>query len=468
MLRRLLLVLPALAVGIVLWAVLTTGWPAPVSIARVVGGPTLGTNTLSWLLSVQRLEDERRVPSPGLGVRVSVENGTDRAAWAGTTDGAGEVEAVLRLARPLTAAAHVRVESSDGQLLADGEVELDRDTWHKGARRQLAGVPGRQRGNLWLGVFVREGTLAVPFSSELSIRVTGGATDSEAREGMVSGYHGIAGVTVEVELTGAERTDPTAPLRTDEKGTVSLGLRPLEHAITLQLHVQAAAGVDLAAAYRDKEPAAFLYELPADGSPATGEWFGSLPVTPGALHVTRNGTQLLVRSPIPRERAYLSLVDGQHRLAGYILALTQDADGGASASVQLDSELRPPSGELYAVVSSEPDKRSPGTVGWQLGPPGLAHTFDVPEQLLLDGSAGVLQLERAARLARRQVAAILLSLVGAAMVAAFALEARSSARRAAAAPAELALGSQRGWLALALGCLLLGIGALAYFGLAQR
>lgn len=70
--------------------------------------------------------------------------------------------------------------------------------------------------------------------------------------------------------------------------------------------------------------------------------------------------------------------------------------------------------------------------------------------------------------ASRRLAASLLAVVSAAMVTAFALEARRSARRAAVAPAELALGSQRWWLALSLGCLLLGIGALAYFVLLQR
>lgn len=468
MLRRLLLVLPAVAVGIVLWAVLSTGWPAPVLIARVVGGPTLGTTSLSWRLSVQRLSAERLEPSPGLDVRVSVDSGSERAVWAGTTDGAGEVEAVLRLTRPLAGAAHVRVEASEGQLLAVGDVELDDKTWRQGARRQSLWVPGRQQGELWLRVSPMEGTFAVPFTSELLIEVTGGATHREPAPGAVSAYQGIAGVTLEAELSGAERSDPTAPLRTDENGRVRLGLRPQEHAILLQLRARTPAeGV----AVGQDEPAGLRFQPHADSSPSTGEWFGALPVTPGALHAALDGTRLIVRSPIPRERAYVSLVDEQHRLAGYTLALAPDAEGGASASVQLDSELLAHSPELYAVVSSEPDKRSAGTVGWQLKravASDLARTFDVADQLLLDGREGVLLRERAARLARRSVAATLLSLVGVGMVATFALEARRSARRAAAAPAELSLGSQRWWLALSLGCLLLGIGALAYFGLAQR
>src|SRR5688572_9978836 len=136
MLRRLLLTLPAVAVGIVLWAVLTTGWPAPVLIARVVGGPTLGATTLAWQLSVQRLAKERREPSAGLHVRLSVDTGAEQATWSGTTDAAGEVEAQLRLARPLAGAARVLIEAGEGQLLAVGSVELDVERWRAGARRQ--------------------------------------------------------------------------------------------------------------------------------------------------------------------------------------------------------------------------------------------------------------------------------------------------------------------------------------------
>jgi hypothetical protein len=60
---------------------------------------------------------------------------------------------------------------------------------------------------------------------------------------------------------------------------------------------------------------------------------------------------------------------------------------------------------------------------------------------------------------------LLLSLVGALTLAVFARELRRPARRGADA---LQIGSQRWWIGLALGCLLLGLGALAYFALLQR
>lgn len=464
MLHRLLLMLPAVAVGIVLWAVLATGWPSPVTMARVVGGPTPGASVLAWQLTVQRLARERREPSPGLGVRLIVDAGAEHVAWSGTTDAAGRVEARVQLASPLREPARVRVESSEGQLLAEGNVELGGNEWRKGLRRTGGALPGKRQGKLWVDVWAAEGALAVPFASELAIVVSGGGLDRSSPD-RVTGIQGIAGAELRVELSGAERTAPDAPLRTDERGRVRLGIRPLEHAILLQVRAHLPAGVD---GTRGPDRPAFV--APVAG-PASGEWYGALPVTPGALHAALDGTQLVVRSPIPRDMAFVSLTDARYRLAGYLLPLQPDAEGGASASVPLDAQLLADADELWAVVSSEPDKRSTSAVGWRIQttmPSDPAVTFDVADQLLLDGSAGVLQRERTARLARRRVAATLLALVGAAMVATFSLEARRSAQRAAVAPAELALTSQRWWLSLALCCLLLGIGALAYFGLLQR
>ncbi len=468
MLRRLLLAMPAVAAGIVLWAVLSTGWPAPVRIARVVGGPTLGTRVLAWQLSVQRLAGERREPSPELAVRLLVDTGTEQAEWTGSTDLAGRVEARVRLATPLHGPAQVRVETSAGELLAEGSVALDTETWRSEARRQGGWLPGRQQGALWLGVWPGEGTLAVPFSSELWVEVTRGPV-SDGPRGTRLGDRRVAGAALQVELSGGELVTPATALHSDERGWLRLELRPQEHAILLQLHARWTAGSRDVLASEGPEPLALPPGAP--GSPDSGEWFGALPVTPGALHAALDGSRLLVRSPIPRDLAYVSIVNEQHRLAGYIVPLQPDAEGGASAKVALEAELLARDGELYAVVSSEPDKRSPSAVGWRLrrpAAPEVVHTFDVADQLLLDGTAGVLQREQRARLARRRVAAALLALTGAGMVALFALEARRSAQRAAAAPAELELRSQRWWLALALGCLLLGMGALAYFGLLQR
>jgi drug/metabolite transporter (DMT)-like permease len=113
-------------------------------------------------------------------------------------------------------------------------------------------------------------------------------------------------------------------------------------------------------------------------------------------------------------------------------------------------------------------------VGWPLHPgsepPQL--TFDIADQLLIDGTDSVLQGERAERLRRRQIAAALFALVGSLMLGAFAHEVRRP-RTASSLPgpeptAELVLAPQRWWIGFALACLLGGFAALTYFGLLQR
>lgn len=453
--RRLLLALPAVAVLIVLWAVLTAGWARPVEVARLFGGPTRGSASSSWLVLVERLDAGRRSPSPERPVRVSARAGEQDASWTGKTDRSGLAEVRLELARPLDTDPWVRIESDDGAVLAEGVVSLSGENWRSSAQRRGGWLPGQQlpgqqlpgqadRG-LWLRVAPSEGTFAVPFSSELLIEVTRGPALAAASSGLVSGAEPVSGATLELELSGAEPSTATA--RSDAQGRARVALLPQEHAVVLRLGARASA---------------------PGGPELAGRWYGALPVTPGALHAELDGSRLLVRSPIPRDLAFVSLVDSERRLAGYVLELAPDAEG-ARASVDLAPRLleRAQTGDVFAVVSSEPDKRSASSVGWPLHPGAEpASTFDAPDQLLLDGSAGALVHESEQRRQRRTTAALLLSLVGALTLVAFTRELRRPPELGG--PDALQLGSQRGWIGLAFVCLLLGLGALAYFGLLQR
>jgi hypothetical protein len=449
--RRLLLALPAVAVLIVLWAVLTAGWARPVEVARVVGGPTRGGTSLSWLLLVERLEAGQRSPSPGRALRVSMRAGAQNASWTGRSDGRGLAEVRLELERPLDTDPSVRIETEDGALLAEGVVALTGENWRSATPRRGGWLPGQQLAGpagdeLWLRVAPAEGTFAVPFSSDLILEVTRGPAQAAASGGLLSGAQPVSGAALELELSGAE--PGTATARSDAQGRARVAIRPEEHAIVLRLRARAS----------------------APGAPElTGQWYGALPVTPGALHAGLDGTRLLVRSPIPRDVAFVSLVDSERRLAGYVLELTPDAEGGARASVELPPWLlrRAQTEDVFAVTSSQPDKRSPSSVGWPLRHGAEpSSSFDAPDQLLLDGSAGVLARESEQRRQRRWTAALLLSLVGALTLAAFARELRRPAQRGG--PDALQLGSQRWWIGLALACLVLGLGALGYFGLLQR
>ncbi|MEO8185590.1 MAG: hypothetical protein ABI895_42835 [Deltaproteobacteria bacterium] len=452
--RRLLLALPAVAVGIVLWAVLTAGWARPVDVARVVGGPTRGSTTLSWLLSIEHQDEGQRRPSSERPIRLELQAGTLRAAWSGRTDRSGYAEARIELARALELDPSVRIEATDtGTILAEGAAALTGENWRQGARQRGGWLPGQQHGELWLRVAPAEGTLAVPFSTELVIEVTSGAALGSAPGGLMSGAQPAAGIPIALELSGAERTSGVPLLETGADGRARVGIRPLEHAVVLRAWVPGA----------------------ASAAPARGQWYGALPVTPGALHAALAGSRLVVRSPIARDHAFVSLVDRQRRLAGYSLELSPDSDGGASASLELAPELlaRVANEALFAVVSSEPDKRSASAVGWPLQPNAQpALTFDVADRLLLDGSDGVRARERQARLERRQIAAALLALVGSLMLGVFAHELRRPRSASGAAPpdptTELVFTPQRWWIILALGCLLCGVVLLTYFGLLQR
>lgn len=417
----------------------------------MVGGPTRGSTSASWLVFVERLDAGQRSPSPGRPLRVSVRAGAQNASWTGTSDRSGLAEVRIELERPLDSDASVRIETDDGALLAEGAVALSGENWRSAARRRGGWLPGQQLpgqagSELWLRVAPAQGTFAVPFSSELSIEVTRGPALAAASGGSFSGALPVSGARLELELSGAEPSTATA--RSDAQGRARVAIRPQEHAIVLRLAARASAA----------------------GAPElVGQWYGALPVTPGALHAELDGTRLLVRSPIPRDVAFVSLVDSERRLAGYVLELTPDAEGGARASVELAPPLleRVQTEDVFAVASSEPDKRSASSVGWPLRPGAEpASSFDAPDQLLLDGSAGVLARESELRRKRRWTAALLLSVVGALTLAAFARELRRPAERDG--PDALRLVSQRWWIGLALACLLLGLGALAYFGLLQR
>jgi hypothetical protein len=100
-----------------------------------------------------------------------------------------------------------------------------------------------------------------------------------------------------------------------------------------------------------------------------------------------------------------------------------------------------------------------------------AHTFDVADAVLLDGRAGAIHAAERERAGRRRLAAGALLAIGSLMTASFWRAVQrgrvsahdAAARRVAADTMPLAPG---GWvLVVALGCIVLGLGGLAYFGL---
>src|SRR5262245_30224486 len=117
MARRLLLVLPAVAALIVLWAIMTAGGPRRVLGVQLLGGPTRGQRVLSVLVRTVTSDGSRPIEAPGIGVRVVADASSQRAVWEGTTGATGHAEARLEFAETPTSNPTLSVES-----LASGEV----------------------------------------------------------------------------------------------------------------------------------------------------------------------------------------------------------------------------------------------------------------------------------------------------------------------------------------------------------
>src|SRR5690606_1551485 len=103
------------------------------------------------------------------------------------------------------------------------------------------------------------------------------------------------------------------------------------------------------------------------------------------------------------------------RVAGGRVELATIDASGSSGLAPLPSEPLPP--DLWVVVSSEPDARSPSAVGWPAGPQPT--TFDVPEVMLLDGAPQRELQESRWRLRVRWVTALYAALAALLTVALF-------------------------------------------------
>ena len=433
--------MPAVAAAIVAWAALGAG-ESRVRYVQVLGGPTSAPSSVS-IRGLELEQGGRVVPLAGLALHAMVRSAGASATADGSTDAAGHLElrfdrGAAPVAAPPPADVWLRVEAAaSGATLAEGHASLDSERWRAGARRSGGWLPGQRQGDLELRVAAESGTFAVPFDGALMVQVVeaAGASAATARP--------IAGARLAVELDGATLIEP-AP-STAAAGLSRVTLRPDEHAVSARIVARAG----------DRQ----------------GEWYGVLPVTPGALVARRDGAELWLHSPIPRSQAFASVVTWNERIAGAIVPLEARGDGSASGRLPMDRALlaRIEHEPSWVVVSSEYDKRSAGVVGWPLSPASFDPaapplSLDVPDAVLLDGRAGAIVAAESARAGRRRTAAGALLAVGLVMSASFWWE----VRRAGGRPATLTPLTQGRWMfAFALGSIVLGLGALAYFGLSR-
>jgi hypothetical protein len=344
--------LPFITVLVVAFAVFVVGAPRPYLGARVFGGPTVGVKRLALrVAAVERFaETEQPARAGELLVEASTHGG--RASYRGAVDDEGAAQVVLELRVPAQAGIRLVVRwLADGRdrLLADGTFALSATDWARTARRRGGWLRGQQSGALAVRVAPARGAFAVPFSDPLLIEVRSAAGPTP-RARLSFSPEGL-------QIGDARERE----LRTDALGFARLRLAPLDHAVALDIEAHSTEG-------------------------ATGTLYTMLPVVPGALHATLDGGGLRIASAVVRDRAYFSLVTQSARLGGGTAHLVPDARGGAAAIVDVHRLLEGTDGDVWAVVSSEPDLRTRSAVGWpvRVGEQP-ARTFDVPDSLLLDG-----------------------------------------------------------------------------------
>jgi hypothetical protein len=249
--------------------------------------------------------------------------------------------------------------TANGEL-AHGEISLGIERWAARARRRGGWIRGRDSNGLVISIAPERGAFVVGAADPLLIRV------ERAGDAVVNAL-----LTVKAE--GA-RLENAQGLRSDARGRARVSFEALELNPTLSVEARADNG-------------------------QTALIDSGVPVVPGGLRGIATATGIRVESATPRTQAFFSVVTDRARIAGGVLALAPDARGGsfAEAELHLSAPLPSPS---WLVVSTELDENSAAAIGWplQVGAEP-AQTFDVPEQLLLDGVPAAFAREQA-RLSR--------------------------------------------------------------------
>jgi hypothetical protein len=404
--RIALYLVPVLTVAFAAFALLVVGGTRPIVGASLSGGPTQGAKVLSWRLEVSQELGAVQAPL-GLGaVAVEVNLGDGRrASWRGSVDVRGDAFVAIQVpGAPVTGPVDVTVSSPlFAHDLARGSVELTRDDWIDRAQWRGGWIKGRRTGQLEVEVAAARGMLAVPFADPLLVQVRDG---------------GVAVPAARLELQ-PEGLEVQAPHRGKEHRTGPMGralvrVAPNEHVCALRVTAHAPDG-------------------------RKGEWYSTVPVLPGALHASWQKRGLVVRSPVPRERAYYALVSERQRWAGGCVKLSPDSEGGATGFVNL---AKLPPQPLWAIVGGDSDLLPDNAVGWPLEPAtdgaerltasatiNPRRSLTVPDQLLLDGMVSARRLDERRRRRARGLTALYVGLALALVAILIARRARESQSR---------------------------------------
>lgn len=355
-LERWVLTIPALGLLTVALALSLGGTSRPIVSAQVYGGPTDASGPWSGRIFVVRELDEEIVPWAGAPVEVVRSGGGVEDRVQGETGPEGWLDVTLP-ARANPSGFSIRVMSLlDGSVLAEGSPEFPVERWATAPRRGLSPAQER-RARLRLP----SGVLSVPFRSRLELeplRCLGAGAEWARLSGAKFLWEGRP-------LERLELTDP---------GPREVQIEPREHVVSL--------------------------DRGCLGEPDAPRVSLTLPVVPGALHFEKRGEDLAILAPIQVPAIWYTFVTESARLAGGRLQLVAEADG-TSAGL-LPARLVPKEPDLYLVLSTSPDGRSPSTVGYPLV--SQRRTFDAVDGHLIDGGPDAHQRETERR--RRMVRAL--------------------------------------------------------------
>jgi hypothetical protein len=354
--RLITYVVPIAAVLITVLVLLGPGSARPALSVRVFGLPVTGGTTLALRIAGTSRLHGAEISAPLDDVLVEAYDGATALAPARgpllPPYGVGEV--VLHASAPLSGPLMLRVRHGE-HVLAEGPVPLRPP---KPLQRRSGEIRGTTSGALSaMRVFATRGQLAAPFEDALRIEIPGAAD-----------------VTIEGSAPGAEITPDR--VTTDARGTAFLRVKPLAHLVELALSARAPDG-------------------------RAGRWEGLLPVKAGAtwLDRSRMPEALVLVSPAPHDRVYVSFLADEGRIFGAIVPLVRDPEGFFRGELALTVPAARRAAAI--VVSDDTRELAAGTVAWPLEPPEGA--VEPPElDLLLDGlpDAFLREAERAAR-ARR-------------------------------------------------------------------
>lgn len=365
MVGRAALVIPSIAAFVTAAVLLGPGATRPAIGARLRGAPIEGGRVVALRLeAIKRFYGvDEGVALTGLKLEATA-GGQALETWTGETGSDGIAEVRLSASAPVHGPLEVRIAREGAALLGQGTIPLRRGapvfaTLGTIQGTVVAAAPagglGPTPGDLSIRVDATRGVLAAPFPATLRVSI-GEAEDSRTS---VRAELEISALGAELSPDGGVTAASPLKLSTDARGLAELTVKPLAHQVELTILARA--------------------------TEKSARWVGSLPVTPGALWIAPPGkpdAPMVITSPSPRERAYLSFFSEEGRVFGAVVALSRDPQGFFQAEV---TPVLPPSPRiLYVTVAGDPLEQGLGTVAFPLHPSEGA-VAPRPLELLFDG-----------------------------------------------------------------------------------